>query len=74
MALLMPIFSIESLVVLRPAVSKILKTCPLILIFSDKKSLVVPATSETIARSSPTKRLNSELLPALGFPNNAISG
>ena len=54
-----------------PAVSMKRKRVPLITQVSSMMSRVVPAMSETIALSSPTRALRSVDLPALGAPRIA---
>ena len=69
--------SISSLILLlrrSPAVSINTYSVSLWTISVSMASLVVPATSETITRFSPNRRLISEDLPAFGFPTTAIFG
>ena len=67
----MPIFSIVSSVSLIPAVSMNLNRIPSIFNVSSIVSRVVPAISETIARSSPSRALRSVLLPVFVAPTIA---
>ena len=64
----MPIFSTISSVSRRPAVSMKRKRTPSIFRVSSTVSRVVPCTSETMARSSPSKAFKSVLLPVLVAP------
>ena len=67
-----PIFSIRSPVCLIPAVSASRRERPPRRIFSSRESLVVPAISVTIARSSPVRALRSDDFPAFGFPRMTV--
>ena len=67
-----PIFSTTSSVALIPAVSMIFRPIPCRRIDSSRTSLVVPATSVTMALSSPTRMLRRDDLPALGFPTMTV--
>lgn len=64
----MPRFSMASVVVRRPAVSMKRYVTPPMVAVSSMVSRVVPGMSLTMARSSPTRRLRMEDLPALGLP------
>ena len=63
-----PIFSTVSSVLRIPAVSMIFRLMPLIWICSSSVSRVVPATSVTMARSSPTSTFMRDDFPAFGLP------
>ena len=67
-----PIFSTLSEVSLIPAVSMIFRLIPWISICSSSISLVVPAISVTMARSSPTRTFRREDFPAFGFPTITV--
>ena len=54
-----------------PAVSMMRKICPGVSSRISTESRVVPATGETMARSSPRKRFSKEDLPAFGRPTIA---
>ena len=64
----MPILSSLSSVARIPAVSTKRKRMPSITTLSSIVSRVVPAISDTIARSSPTRRFSRVLLPTFGAP------
>ena len=66
-----PIFSMVSSVSLMPAVSMNRNVLPLIFKVSSMVSRVVPAMSETMALSSPSKALRIVLFPALVSPTIA---
>ena len=68
-----PILSTVSPVSLMPAVSTIFTGMPPRFIYSSTVSLVVPGMSVTMALSSISRRLSSELLPTLGFPSITAS-
>src|SRR5262245_22962461 len=55
-----------------PAVSTSRKRWPSCSTLTSTASRVVPGTSDTTTRSSPTRRFTSELLPTLGRPTTAI--
>ena len=57
-----------------PAVSMKIYSFPLCTISVSIASRVVPATSETMTRFSPRRRLTIEDLPTFGFPTMAIRG
>lgn len=61
----------SSWVVRRPAVSMKRKRWPPMVIVSSTVSRVVPAMSETMARSSPVRAFRRVLLPALTAPTMA---
>ena len=63
-----PIFSTTSSVSRMPAVSMKRKSTPPMLSVSSTVSRVVPATSETIARSSPKRAFSSVLFPVFVAP------
>ena len=67
-----PIFSILSSVSRIPAVSMRRRPRSLRRTDSSSTSLVVPATSVTIARSCPERRLRREDLPAFGLPRMTV--
>ena len=67
-----PIFSTTSSVSRIPAVSIIFKEMPFRFRCSSSTSLVVPAISVTIARSSPRSTFNREDFPAFGFPRMTV--
>ena len=67
----MPMVSMESLVSRMPAVSMKRKVTPAMLTVSSMVSRVVPAMSETMARSSPSRALSRVLLPVLTAPTIA---
>ena len=54
-----------------PAVSMMRKVCSGVCRNVSTESRVVPATGETIARSSPSSRFNNDDLPTLGRPTMA---
>ena len=64
----MPIFSMGSFDLLRPAVSTIIIGMPPTIIWRCIESLVVPAYSVTIDASSSDKRFIKVDLPTLGSP------
>ena len=67
----MPIFSTSSEVSRRPAVSIKRNNVPSMVIVSSMVSRVVPAMSETMARSSQRRAFRRVLLPALTAPTMA---
>ena len=72
LALPTPIFSTTSSVSRIPAVSITRSVIPFREMYSSRISLVVPSISVTIARSSPTRKLRREDLPAFGLPRITV--